>query len=179
MANNQGKVTAGTGKQGPGDGALHVRKMSVDDLREVLAIEESSFPTPWSGNMFVQEINAANSRSLVATIEDGRGDSVVGYIVYLCVADEVHLHNFAVRTDVRGRGIGATLMDAMFRHSRAEGARKATLEVRPSNGEAIKLYEKFGFVVKGVRPLYYSDTDEDALIMWADLGSESEDTIHG
>ena len=158
---------------------VHVVEMSVDDLVQVLAIEKESFPAPWSQNMFIQEINSSYSRGLVAKLGGELDKDVAGYIIYLLVAGEAHLHNFAVRSDLRSRGIGWELMKAMFDHSHAEGVTQATLEVRPANKAAIKLYEKFGFVVKGVRPLYYSDTGEDALIMWADVGEQDRDKNHG
>lgn len=153
-------------------GELHILKMSLDDLLQVLSIEKKSFHAPWSMNMFVEELNSVHSRSLVAKLRSEPHDEVAGYVIYLPVAGEVHLHNLAVRPNLRGRGIGSELMKAMFMYSRAEGATRATLEVRPSNEAAIKLYEKFWFVVKGVRPLYYSDTKEDALIMWAELAEK-------
>ena len=168
MANNKEKTPI-----------IHIVEMSVNDLVQVLSIEKGSFPAPWSQNMFVQEINSSHSRSMVAKLGGEIVKEVAGYIIYLLVAGEVHLHNFAVRPDLRNCGIGWRLMKTMFEHSRAEGVTQATLEVRPSNKAAIKLYEKFGFVVKGVRPLYYSNTGEDALIMWADVGEKDRDKNHG
>ena len=150
--------------------ALTIAKMSVDDLPQVLSIEKKSFPAPWSKNMFLQELESFSSRCLVARCGGRAGAEVAGYVIFLLVAGEVHLHNLAVRPDLRRCGVAGELMKALFSHARAEGAGSATLEVRPSGMAAIKLYEKFGFVVKGIRPLYYSDTGEDALIMWAEPG---------
>jgi ribosomal-protein-alanine N-acetyltransferase len=158
-----------------GNTPVDIVEMSVDDLPQILLIERSSFPAPWSMNMFVEEMNSAHSHALVAKSRQTPHGEVIGYVIYLPVAGEAHLHNLAVRPDLRERGIAAELMKAMFRRSRTEGATQATLEVRPSNKAAIKLYKKLGFVVKGVRPLYYSDTGEDALIMWAELGEPGND----
>ncbi len=148
---------------------VDITEMSAEDLPQVLSIERKSFPSPWSAGMFAEALDFVHSRALVAKLWQGRKAEIAGYIMYVIVVGEAHLHNLAVRPDLRGRGIALKLMETMIEHSRAEGAVQATLEVRPSNRAAINLYEKLGFVVKGVRPLYYSDTGEDALIMWADL----------
>jgi len=90
------------------------------------------------------------------------------------IIDEAHLHNLAVRREYRKQGIASRLMEAMNNIAGENEMIFQTLEVRASNVDAIKLYRKCGFVVKGVRPLYYSDTHEDALIMWADINAVSE-----
>ena len=84
------------------------------------------------------------------------------------MADEIHLNNIAVRKDLQ-LSVASALIKKMFATARKQGALKATLEVRVSNAVALSLYRKFGFEIKGIRPLYYSDTQEDALIMWADV----------
>ena len=94
---------------------------------------------------------------------------IVAYIIFWLVADEVHLHNLAVKKEYRRQGLAFNLMEAMAEIAGKNEIKEQTLEVRKSNTEAIKLYEKCGFVVKGIRPLYYTDTYEDALIMWADI----------
>ena len=143
--------------------------MTVDDMEEVLSIERDSFPAPWSEGMFLQELYSTMSRNLVAKIEGKGGKKIAGYVNFWIAAGEVHLHNIAVRKDLRRTGVASKLVTEMIRLSCAEGATWATLEVRRSNEGARNLYEKFGFVVRGIRPLYYSDPREDALIMWACL----------
>jgi ribosomal-protein-alanine N-acetyltransferase len=85
------------------------------------------------------------------------------------------VRNIAVRSDCRKKGIASILIAHMITDTSKKGARWATLEVRRSNIGAIGLYEKFGFILTGVRPLYYRDTKEDALIMWMDLAKEPRD----
>jgi ribosomal-protein-alanine N-acetyltransferase len=103
------------------------------------------------------------------------GKSVVAaYIIFWLIADEAHLHNLAVRKEYRGQGLAYNLMKAMKEIAGKNEAVAQTLEVRESNTEAIKLYRKCGFVVKGIRPLYYKDTSEGALIMWADINPVRE-----
>ncbi len=143
--------------------------MKEEDMPQILAIERESFPSPWTEGMFVNEIKGAHSMCLCVRI-NYRGKSVVGaYIIFWLVADEVHLHNLAVKKEYRRQGLAFGLMEMMKNIAAQNGITAQTLEVRESNTEAIKLYRKCGFVVKGVRPLYYIDTKEDALIMWADV----------
>jgi dihydroorotate dehydrogenase electron transfer subunit len=148
---------------------LNIAEYKDGDLIEILEIEKEAFPTPWSPAIFRSEISNPLSRMLIGRAAHAQGMAVVGYIVYWHVADEIHLHNIAVRKELRKDGIASLLLSEMIRESRVEGARWVTLEVRRSNLPAQKLYEKFGFSVKGVRRAYYSDTGEDALIMSSDL----------
>jgi len=135
--------------------------MRAQDLHEVLAIETASFPTPWSEAMFREELASPLCHDLVAVT----GRRIAGYISFLVVLDEIHLRNIAVHHDMKRRGTASRLVAEMFRISSCRGAHWCTLEVRKSNSAAIKLYNKFGFVISGMRPRYYSDTQEDALIM--------------
>ncbi|MDO8721323.1 MAG: ribosomal protein S18-alanine N-acetyltransferase [Syntrophales bacterium] len=150
---------------------IMISDMEEGDLEEVMAIERSSFPAPWSENMFRQELHFPLSRHLTARVA---GQGIVGYITFWIIAGEVHLHNIAVKNDLQRMGVASALMREMIRRARKEGVLHATLEVRPSNERAGRLYERFGFEVRGRRPLYYADTKEDALIMWADLRGNRE-----
>jgi len=140
--------------------------MTLCDLDGVLAIEQASFPTPWTRTMFAEELMIPLCHDLVAVCEG----HIIGYISFSIVIDEVHLRNIAVHGDWKRRGIASKMIAEMICLSSESGADKVTLEVRESNRGAIDLYKKFGFVVKGVRTLYYNDTGEDALILWADFG---------
>jgi ribosomal-protein-alanine N-acetyltransferase len=148
---------------------LSIGKCEEGDLVEILEIERDSFPTPWSPGLFCGEMANSISRMLVCKAAKAQGNAVVGYVVFWRVADEIHLHNIAVRKDLRKCGIASRLLSKVIRDCRPEGARFVTLEVRCSNLPAQKLYQSFGFSVKGVRRGYYTDTGEDALIMSADL----------
>ena len=141
------------------------------DLAEILEIERSSFPSPWSPGLFRNEMANPLSRILVGKPVGISGAPMAGYVIFWRVADEIHLHNIAVRPEFRRCGIASRLLDRVIRQGRAEGARLMTLEVRRSNIAAQKLYERFGFSVRGVRRGYYTDTGEDALVMsmeWED-----------
>jgi len=153
---------------------LTIDRMKKTDLPEIMAIERESFLSPWTANMFKRELSLEQSRCLCARVQSDGKTLVVGYIVFWLIIDEAHLHNLAVRKEYREQGIASRLMEAMNNIAGENEMIFQTLEVRASNVEAIKLYRKCGFVVKGVRPLYYSDTHEDALIMWADINPVNE-----
>lgn len=147
-------------------GHVTIRDMTDNDLEEVLTIERASFPIPWTRAMFQEEFLIPLCYDLVVVYEE----KIVGYISFSIVLDEVHLRNIAVHSDWKRCGIASKMLAKMISISSKRDAHEVTLEVRESNRAAIELYEKFGFVVKGVRPLYYNETGEDALILWADLG---------
>lgn len=146
-----------------------INAMDKADLPEVLAIERDVFLSPWSAGMFSRELGSAHSVCLAARINLEDKSIIVGYIIFWMIVDEVHLHNLAVKKEYRNRGFAFELMEAMKEIAGKNGITARTLEVRKSNTEAINLYRKCGFVVKGIRPNYYTDTNEDALIMWADI----------
>jgi ribosomal-protein-alanine N-acetyltransferase len=148
---------------------IEIIEMVVGDLDEIMAIECSSFVTPWSAEMFEQGLRLPEFRNLVAKVMvEGRRE-IAGYINFLLDPDEVHILNIAIREDFRMQGIASKLMEEMIKISYNQGVFFATLEVRRNNAAARKLYEKFGFAVTEIRPFYYSDTGESALIMEADL----------
>ncbi len=141
---------------------VRVDRMTIGDIPAVHAIESSSFSTPWPSYAFRQEIE---TNRLARYIVAREGDRIVGYAGIWLMVDEAHITTFAVAPDRRRRGIGEALLIALLRMSGQVGASVATLEVRVSNMPARKLYEKYGFRPAGVRPRYYTDNNEDALIM--------------
>jgi [ribosomal protein S18]-alanine N-acetyltransferase len=143
--------------------------MSQKDLPEIMVIEKESFVSPWTTGMFTDELKVTQSQCLVARLSQDKKSIVGGYMIFWIVADEAHLHNIAVKKELRRHGLAQGFMNVMKEISRQAGVKNMTLEVRESNVGAIKLYRECGFVVKGRRPLYYTDTQEDALIMWADV----------
>ncbi|HEY7649827.1 MAG TPA: ribosomal protein S18-alanine N-acetyltransferase [Methylomirabilota bacterium] len=140
--------------------------MRSADLEEVLAIERASFSMPWSRGAFLYELEQNRVARCYVVREDGR---LIGYICLWEVADEVHITNVAVHPDLRRRGVGRSLLSAVLDDARQRKLRLVVLEVRPSNAEALGLYESFGFRVVGRRRGYYYDTGEDALVMEASL----------
>ena len=145
---------------------IAIERMRAADLEEVLAIERASFSMPWSRGAFLYELEQNRVARCYVVREDGR---LIGYICLWEVADEVHITNVAVHPDVRRRGVGRSLLSAVLDDARQRKLRLVVLEVRPSNAEALGLYESFGFRVVGRRHGYYYDTGEDALVMEASL----------
>lgn len=141
---------------------LHIRPMLVDDVGAVQLIERASFTTPWPAQAYRQEIETNRlAQYLVALL----GDRIVAYGGIWLMVDEAHVTTFAVDPRFRRRRIGERLLLALLDLAAERGAREATLEVRLSNLPARRLYEKYGFRPVGIRPRYYSDNNEDALIM--------------
>jgi ribosomal-protein-alanine N-acetyltransferase len=144
--------------------------MALRDIPAVHRIERASFPIPWPAYAFQQELET-NRMAHYLTVQIG--PETVGYAGIWLMVDEAHITTFAVLPAWRRRGIGGRLMHAVMELAERMNARVATLEVRLSNMPARRLYQLFGFKPVGVRPRYYSDNGEDALIMTTDrLASE-------
>ena len=143
---------------------LSFRSAEEKDVSEIARIEALSFKTPWSVEMISSEMKEPISHFTVATF----GERVIGYFGYLHILDELHILNVAVDPDHREQGVGKRLMARMLEEARALSVRAITLEVRESNQSAVRLYERAGFVLAGVRPHYYTDK-ENALIYWLEL----------
>jgi ribosomal-protein-alanine N-acetyltransferase len=144
---------------------VEIADMSLRDVGAVQEVENASFPVPWPPNAFRTELTQnRNARYIVARLEG----KIVGYAGLWLMVDEAHITTFAVLPDHRRRRIGQRLLQRLFEIADEVGAEWLTLEVRVSNLAAQKLYEKFGFRRAGIRRHYYSDNNEDALIMWTD-----------
>jgi [ribosomal protein S18]-alanine N-acetyltransferase len=139
-----------------------IRRLSYSDLPAVISIERRSFPTPWSLAMFVLELSKPSGICLAAT----DGNELCGYLVCSRYEQVWHLMNVAVAPERRRSGIARRLIARLVEE--AGGKLPFTLEVRVSNQPAIAMYERLGFRSAGVRPRYYQDNGEDALIMWLD-----------
>ncbi|SDH22491.1 [SSU ribosomal protein S18P]-alanine acetyltransferase [Aneurinibacillus thermoaerophilus] len=143
-----------------------IRRMEMKDLDDIEEVEQLSFPTPWSRESFINELkNNVFARYFVIE-KDKR---VIGYGGMWLVLDEAHITNIAIHPDYRGLRLGERLMRRLMGLAIRSGAASMTLEVRKSNEVAQRLYRKLGFVEEGVRPGYYTDNGEDAIIMWATL----------
>ena len=161
--------------------------MQLRDVAEVMEIERVSFPSPWSARAYRYELQENNlSHYLVARLQRpltrkepgfwvrlrrslgvaaSPGVNILGYGGFWLMAGEAHISTIAVRPEWRRRGIGELLLVAMLELAVELGGDVATLEVRVSNVTARSLYHKYGFAKVGLRPRYYSDRGEDALIM--------------
>lgn len=142
------------------------RRMTLDDLPDIMSIEQDSFTTPWTEEAFINELT--NNMFAQYMVMEYQG-KVIGYGGMWIIVDEAHITNIAILTPYRGQGLGKRLMHELQKTARFLGAVRMTLEVRASNEIAQRLYRRYGFEAAGIRPGYYSDNQEDAVIMWADL----------
>jgi ribosomal-protein-alanine N-acetyltransferase len=149
---------------------LRLAPMTLEDLDEVLAIERVSFQTPWSRGAFRYELTQNRvARSVVVRA----GTPLVGYVCLWEIGHEIHITNLAVHPSFRRRGAARALLGHILEDARGSGVELVFLEVRPTNAEALTLYESLGFRVIGRRKGYYFDTGEDALVMEARLDAET------
>jgi ribosomal-protein-alanine N-acetyltransferase len=140
--------------------------MVQTDLEQVIAIDQRSFTLPWPASSFDYELHHNEaSRCWVAELESEDNRKVVAMAVIWFIIDEAHIATIAVDPDYRSRGIGQKLLAAVLKDAAESGAKLAFLEVRRSNTAARAMYRKFGFQEVGVRPHYYGDNFEDAIMM--------------
>ena len=144
---------------------VRIEPMSLDDLDAIQRIEALSFSVPWPEQAYRSEIQTNRLASYLVAKVEGK---VIAYGGIWLMVDEAHVTTVAVDPGWRRQKIGARLLLALLDVALARGAHEATLEVRLSNLPARRMYEAFGFRPVGLRPRYYSDNDEDALIMTTD-----------
>jgi len=151
-----------------------IRPMREGDIPQIAAIEKMVFPTPWSEHALRSELKDNKMAMYLVIADEAEEDKVLGYGGLWQIFDEGHITNIAIHPDYQGRKLGRILLAAMIKWAWDNGLKHMTLEVRPKNSKAIALYEKAGFRKVGIRPGYYEDTGEDALIMWLHKENEGE-----
>ncbi|MBN8210877.1 ribosomal protein S18-alanine N-acetyltransferase [Bacillus sp. NTK071] len=142
------------------------RSMTVEDIEAVMHIEQATFPTPWSRTAFYNEV-VINHFATYLLLEVG--EDIAGYCGVWVIIDEAHITNIALHPDFRGMKLGEALLKRAIDFAKSRGALKMTLEVRVSNTIAQNLYRKYGFEEGSIRKNYYTDNQEDALVMWVKL----------
>lgn len=142
---------------------LEIREMTADHIDGVMIVENLSFKIPWSRQAFVDEITANDMAVYFVALCEGQ---VIGYGGMWKILDEGHITNIAVHPEFRRCGAASGIIETILETSGEKGVKSLTLEVRKSNIAAQSLYKKYGFKPEGTRKGYYSDTGEDALIMW-------------
>ncbi|WP_068777526.1 ribosomal protein S18-alanine N-acetyltransferase [Paenibacillus sp. FJAT-26967] len=152
-------------------GAPIFRMMRLDDIPLICEIEQEAFTTPWSAGAFHNELTSNHFAHYIVMLVDG---VVAGYAGMWLIMDEAHVTNIAISGKYRGRKLGEVLVRQMQHKARSLGAVRMTLEVRASNFIAQRLYDKMGFKYVGVRKGYYTDNNEDAIIMWAELPEQDQ-----
>jgi ribosomal-protein-alanine N-acetyltransferase len=139
-----------------------IRRMTLADIPAVHEIDVLSFSLPWPERSFRFELTENQvSRGWVAEV-DGK---IAAMLMIWFIVDEAHIATIAVHPDFRRQGIGEQILLHALRAAHNEGAQRAFLEVRAGNAAAQAMYKKYGFEMVGVRPGYYKDNNEDALLM--------------
>lgn len=147
-----------------------IRRAEEGDVEAISLVEKACFVSPWSKEALYRDI-VRNERAHYYVAEvDG---VVVAYAGIWYIIDEGHITNVAVSPGFRLMGLASGMLDFMLEEAKLSGIRSFTLEVRAGNAEAIRLYTKFGFEGVGIRPGYYIEENEDALVMWLNTGSSS------
>jgi [ribosomal protein S18]-alanine N-acetyltransferase len=157
----------------PEDIVVLLAPMRRRHLRSVLRIEAQVYPRPWSLSLFMSELALRTSRAYMVARVDGM---VAGYAGMMLAGEDAHITTIAVDPEWHRYKIGTRLLLHLVREAIQRDARHVTLEVRVSNEPAQALYRAFGFRPAGVRKNYYAETNEDALVMWADDVDEPEYT---
>lgn len=148
------------------EGVVQIRLMDVDDLDQVMEVEKDCFQNPWNHSVFYSEITKNQfAYYLVAEVNE----KIVGYCGLWVIVDEAHITNIGIHSSLRRIGIGTYLFRGAMDMAKTLGALKISLEVRVSNKPAQALYRKYGLQDGGIRKHYYTDNQEDALVMWVGL----------
>ena len=146
-----------------------LRKMTSADLPRVMEIENQAFSNPWSLEMVKNELSHDWSTILLGELKTAEGWRVCAMAIFWLVADEIHILNVATDGVFRRQGLGRKVLQGALAHAREHRCTRAILEVRRGNEPAINLYASLGFLKIGLRPHYYQDNQEDAVVMAADL----------
>ena len=145
-----------------------IRAVSLDDLDDIIEIEKLSFVSPWTKRLFEETLISPISSSFIMK----KGRATLGYIILYSVADEAHILNIAVHPRYRGKGCASSLIKHVLDYFEEKDVHDFFLEVREGNIGAIRLYKRFGFEKIGKRKKYYSETNEDALVMCLTINAE-------
>ena len=146
---------------------FRIRPMTLEDVEEVFRVDQLSFSLPWTERSYRFELtqNPSSMQWVADALGADGARRVVGMVVLWLIVDEIHIGTIAVHPDYRHKGIGRRLLGQALLSGSERGATQSTLEVRRSNLTAQALYRQFGFTTAGMRPRYYRDNGEDALIL--------------
>jgi len=144
---------------------VRIEKMESKHIDDVVEIEKAAFPSPWTRGMYSQEIELECFNSYVLTVDN----VVAAYISSWTVLDECTINKIACRPDNRRRGYSTMLLNHLIKKVSGNCVKDLLIEVRESNDIAMAFYKKSGFIKKGLRKEYYSDTKEDAILMSLDI----------
>ena len=155
--------------ESPGSRVYDIVEMQLADIHDLMEIEQLSFPTPWSKDLFVKEYHSRFSKVFLAQAPHVEKQRILGYICLWFVFDEVHILNLACHPHFRRQNVATALLEHCLYLLCDSRTKKVFLEVRESNHAARALYAKFGFKPIGLRKGYYTDTREDAIVMFLEV----------
>ncbi len=153
----------------PAPHPYRIRRMGPDDLAAVMSIQRVAFRNPWSTELVRRELTHEWSTILLAEEPAPAGMRLLGFSIFWVVQDELHILNVATAPEHRHRGVARAVLSATLDEARDHRCTIATLEVRRTNEPALNLYRSFGFRSVGIRPNYYVEEGEDAIVMVLDL----------
>jgi ribosomal-protein-alanine N-acetyltransferase len=142
---------------------LTIRAMEIGDVDQVIEVDKASFSTSWTPDIFYQEISE-NKYAHYYIVEIA--GHIIGYAGAWIVYEDAQITNIAIKPEYRGKKIGQKLFQFMLQLAKVAGAERLSLEVRATNVIAQRMYRKFGLVPGGIRKNYYTDNNEDAIVMW-------------
>ena len=143
---------------------IQIELMTVDDVEVVAELDKQCFPSPWTVGAYLNEVHNPSAYYVVARVDS----RIIGYAGLWLIMDEAHITTIGVAPELRGQKIGESILIHILDEAIHRGARRVTLEVRKSNLIAQRLYDKYGFHTVAVRKAYYTNNNEDALVMWVD-----------
>lgn len=143
---------------------VRIEQMRVEDVEAVAELDKKCFPSPWSVSAYMNEAHNSSAYYVVARVHD----RIIGFAGMWLIMDEAHITTIGVDPDLRGQKIGERILIHILDEAIHRGARRVTLEVRKSNIVAQNLYDKYMFHTVAVRKAYYTNNNEDALVMWID-----------
>jgi len=156
--------------QGQWEKRVELRACIAEDLDQVMAIEQESFRTPWSRELFLKELSLQFAYHRVAELKQDQ--TIAGYLFCWLGGPEATILSLAIKPELRRQGLASYLLQRALDDFSREGIKEVWLEVRPSNFFARALYRKFDFQEVGIRPKYYYDSGEDAIVMKKNLDSD-------
>ncbi|MHB8462444.1 MAG: ribosomal protein S18-alanine N-acetyltransferase [Vulcanimicrobiaceae bacterium] len=143
---------------------MQIEPMTMAHIKDVTRIEAQSFPTTWPSDAFYNELQTNTlAHYFIAKVDD----VIIGYGGCWVIMEDAHVTTIAVLPEHRGKGYGERLLLTLIDEAITRGGAWLTLEVREGNISAQQLYRKYGFTTVAVRKQYYSDNNENALVMWA------------
>ena len=154
--------------------SYEIRSMTQTDIPQIAGIEKMVFPSPWSEAAFRSELNDNAMAVYLVLVDEAQPDVVLAYGGLWKIFDEGHITNIAVRPQDQGKKLGKLILHAMIQWAWANDLSHVTLEVRINNHKAINMYKKAGFLDAGIRPGYYDNGEEDAMVML--LHRDAKDT---